>query len=244
MTGINAGQDVRPDYPPNMGVAFNHSKSRISGQFETRSSYVLAMTETLLTPQRLAGLGLGIEDTRESLLGGSVKRSRGLTATAYLAEILNKNFTLVPQAALTFLDKEKQLASGAKDDEKTMRTLFSLSILGQKQWGTLELSGFGQLAYTREDSATTDDDAIYLGQAIAGGECALAVRANTHLFIGASMGYDLARSESTSDRFSYDGKLGLRSQLGSRTELSLSISTGGRDDERTTSGNIFVKIFF
>lgn len=245
ITGINAGDVALPDYRLNMAaVELSHSKSQISGQFETRSSHALAMMETLLTPQRLAGIGVGTEYTRESLLGGSVKRSKGLTATAYLAEILNKNFILVPQAALTLLDKEKQLPSGAKDDEKTMRTLFSLTILGQKQWGSLELSGFGQLAYTREDSTTTDNDAIYLGQATAGGECALAVRANTHLFVGASMGYDLARSESTSDRFSYDGKLGLRSQLGSRTELSLSISTGGRDDERTTSGNVFVKIFF
>ena len=241
VTGINAGDNMVPDYPPNLAIDVGYSKSSGGeGLFETRSSYVLVMTDTLLTPQRLVGFGVGTEYTRESLLGGTQRRTRGLTATAYLAEILNKNFTLVPQAALTYLNKNKKFTPTPEDAEKGIRTLFSLTMLGQKQWGKVELSGFGQLAYTHEGGG----DSIYLGQAIAGGEFAFAVRADARLFVGASMGYDLVRSESTSDRFSYDGKVGLRSPLGSRAELSLSISTSRKDEEETTSGNVFVKIFF
>ena len=241
VTGLNAGDEVLPDYPANLAVDVGYSKSSGGdGLFETRSSYVLVMSDTLLTPQRLIGFGVGTEYTRESLLGGTQRRTRGLTATAYLAEILNENFTLVPQAALTYLNKNKKFTPTPEDAERGIRTLFSLTMLGQKQWGKVELSSFGQLAYTHE----TGGDSIYLGQAIAGGEFAFAVRADARLFVGASMGYDLVRSESTSDRFSYDGKVGLRSPLGSRAELSLSISTSRKDEEETTSGNVFVKIFF
>ena len=241
VTGINAGDNMVPDYPPNLAIDVGYNKSSGGeGLFETRSSYVLVMTDTLLTPQRLIGFGVGTEYTRESLLGGTQRRTRGLTATAYLAEILNENFTLVPQAALTYLNKNKKFTPTPEDAERGIRTLLSLTMLGQKQWGRVELSGFGQLAYTHE----TGGDSIYLGQAIAGGEFAFAVRADARLFVGASMGYDLVRSESTSDRFSYDGKIGLRSPLGSRAELSLSISTSRKDEEETTSGNLFVKIFF
>ncbi|MCY4129619.1 MAG: hypothetical protein OXG15_10340, partial [Gammaproteobacteria bacterium] len=213
----------------------------------TRSSYALVMTDTLLTPQRLLGFGVGAEYTRESLLVGSrsINRSRGFTATAYLAEILNETFTLVPQVALTLLDKKKKTSSTPDDnDGKAMRTLLSLTMLGQKQWGKVELSGFGQLAFTNESPIDSGVDAIYLGQAIAGGEFAFAVRAEARLFVGASMGYDLTRSQSTSDRLSYEGKLGLRSPLGSKAEFSLSISTSRKDEEETTSGNLFVKFFF
>ncbi len=241
LTGLNAGDNMVPDYPANLAVDVGYSKSSGGeGLFETRSSYVLVMTDTLLTPQRLIGFGVGTEYTRESLLGGTQRRTRGLTATAYLAEILNKNFTLVPQAALTYLNKNKKFTPTPEDAERGIRTLFSLTMLGQKQWGKVELSGFGQLAYTHEGGG----DSIYLGQAIAGGEFAFAVKTDARLFVGASMGYDLVRSESTSDRFSYDGKVGLRSPLGSRAELSLSISTSRKDEEETTSGNVFVKIFF
>ena len=240
---MNAGDGVRPDYPPNVALDISHARSRVTDQFETRSSYVLALTDMLLSPQLLFGIGVGTEYTRESLLGGSVKHTRGLTGTMYFAAILNENFTLVPQAALSVLEKEKTLVSGQKDDDSLTRTLISVAVLGQKQWGALELSGFGQYSYTNEDGSAFDED-IYLGQVIAGAEIAFKVKDNARLFMGASMDYDLIRPESTSDKFGWEGKVGLRSQLGSNAEFSLSISTSRKDEEETTSGNIFVKFFF
>ena len=183
---------------------------------------------------------MGTEYTRESLLGGTQRRTQGLTATAYTAHILNENFTLVPQAALTYLNKNKKFSPTPEDNEKSLRTLFSLTMLAQKQWGKLELSGFGQLAYTYESGG----EATYLGQAIAGGECAYAVKGDARLFVGASMDYDIDRSASVRDKLGWEGKVGLRSPLGSNAEFSLSISTGRKDEEETTSGNVFVKIFF
>ena len=105
-------------------------------------------------------------------------------------------------------------------------------MLAQKQWGKLELSGFGQLAYTHESGG----EATYLGQAIAGGECAYAVKGDARLFVGASMDYDIARSASQRDRFGWEGKFGLRSPLGSNAGFSLSDfhrqKRRRRDDER------------
>ena len=247
MTGINAGDVARPDYPPNLGFDVGYSSSG-GGEdlFKARSIYVLVMTDTLLTQQRLAGVGVGMEYTRESLFGSSVRRTRGLTATAYVAEILNETFTLLPQAALTYLKRTKNVTSTSDDDEgNAIRTLCSLTILGQKQWAGMEVSGFGQFAYTYEDpQGSRGGDATYLGQAIAGGEFALPVTTNARLFMGASMDYDVTRSKSTSDHLGYEGKLGLRSPLGSQAEFSLSVSAGKKGEEVTTGGNVFVKIFF
>ena len=240
MSGINAGDETLPGYPPNLAIDIGYSESSGQGLFEANSRYALVMTDTLLTPKRLLGFGVGTEYTRESLLGGVQRRTRGLTATAYLAEILNKNFTLVPQAALTYLNKNKKFSQIPEDNEKSLRTLLSLTMLAQKQWGKLELSGFGQLAYTYESGG----EATYLGQAIAGGECAYAVKGDARLFVGASVDYDIARSASQRDRFGWEGKFGLRSPLGSSAELSTSVSTSRKDEEETTSGNVFVKIFF
>ncbi len=241
VTGLNAGDEALPDYPPNLAIDIGYSKSSGGeGLFEANSRYVLVMMDTLLTPQSLLGFGLGTEYTRESLLGGTQRRTQGLTATAYTAHILNKNLTLVPQAALTYLNKKKKFNPTPEDNEKAMRTLFSLTMLAQKQFGKVELSGFGQLAYTHEGGGEN----IYLGQAIAGGECAFAVKADARLFVGASMDYDIVRSTSVRDKFGWEGKVGLRSPLGSSAEFSLSISTSRKDEEETTSGNVFVKIFF
>lgn len=240
VTGLNAGDEALPDYPPNLAIDIGYSESSGGDLFEANSRYVLVMMDTLLTQQSLLGFGLGTEYTRESLLGGAQRRTQGLTATAYTAHILNKNFTLVPQAALTYLNKKKKFSLTPEDNEKSLRTLFSLTMLAQKQWGKLELSGFGQLAYTHE----TGGGATYLGQAIAGGECAYAVKGDARLFVGASMDYDIARSASERDKFGWEGKFGLRSPLGSSAELSMSVSTSRKDEEETTSGNVFVKIFF
>ena len=245
MTGINAGEDVLPDYPPNLAVDVGYSRSQNRrGLFNARSNYVLFLTDRLLTTKRLFGFGAGMEYTRESLLGGVDRRSRGITATAYLAQILTEDITLVPQAAVTYLDKTSE-ASDLSEDNKAIRGLGSLTVLRLTQQGGMELSTFGQFAYTHEEPVgSSSDDAVYLGQAIAGGEAAFAVWADARLFVGASLGYDVIRSESSGGRLGYGANLGLRSWLGATTEFSLSLTANRQDEEETLAGNVFVKVFF
>lgn len=245
MTGINAGDDVLPDYPPNLAVDIGYSRSQNrQGLFDARSNYALILTDRLLTTKRLFGFGAGMEYTRESLLGGVDRRTRGITATAYLAEILTENITLVPQAAVTYLNKESE-TSDVSEVNKAIRGLGSLTVLRLTQRGGVELSAFGQFAYTHEEPVgSSTDDAVYLGQAIAGGEAAFPVWAEAHLFVGASLGYDVIRSESSGSRIGYGGNLGLRSWLGAATELSLSVIANRQDEEETLAGNVFVKVFF
>ena len=245
MTGINAGEDVLPDYPPNLAVDIGYSRSQNRrGLFNARSNYVLFLTDRLLTTKRLFGFGAGMEYTRESLLGGVDRRSRGITATAYLAQILTDDITLVPQAAVTYLDKTSE-ASDLSEDNKAIRGLGSLTVLRLTQRGGMELSAFGQFAYTHEEPVgSSSDDAVYLGQAIAGGEAAFAVGADAHMFVGASLGYDVVRSESSGSRLGYGGNLGLRSRLGATTELSLSFIANRQDEEETLAGNVLVKVIF
>ena len=243
-TGMNAGDHVEPDYPPNLAVDIGYSWSRDEGLFDARSTYVLALTDVLLSSKRLFGYGVGAEYTRESLFGATERRTRGLTATVYLAEILTDRITLVPQAALTYLDRESTSPS-ISTEGTALRALCSVTVIGQRQWGDMELSGFGQLAYTHEDPrGPSGDDAIYVGQAIAGGEFAYPMAADARLFMGASLGYDLVRSESQSDRLSYGGEFGFRSPVGAMAELSLKVSTIRQDQEQTLGGNVFVKVFF
>ena len=249
-TGLNAGDVTRPTYPSNLAMDVGYSSSRGGDDlFKARSLYVLVMTDTLLTRQRLVGAGVGTEYTRQSLLGSSVRRTRGLTATVYAAEILNETFTLLPQAALTHLRKKTTkttaTSTGEGDEGNAMRTLCSLTLLAQKQWSGLEMSGFGQFAYTYETAfGSAGGDAAYLGQAITGGEFALPVTTSIRLFMGASLAYDVTRSKSNSDRLGYEGNLGVRSPLGSQAEFSLSVTASGNDEETTTGGNVFVKVFF
>lgn len=245
MTGINAGEEVLPDYPPNLAVDIGYSRSQSRrGIFDARSNYVLVLTDRLLTTKRLFGFGAGMEYTRESLLGGVDRRTRGVTATAYLAQILTENITLVPQAAVTYLNKESE-TSDVSEDNQAIRGLGSLTVLRLTQRGGIELSAFGQFAYTHEEPVgSSTDDAIYLGQAIAGGEAAFPVWADAHMFVGASLGYDVIRSESSGSRIGYGGNLGLRSWLGTATELSLSLIANRQDEEETLAGNVFVKVFF
>ena len=244
MTGVNAGDEVASDYPPNLALDISYSRSRRGGLFDARSQYVLIVTDRLLTAQRLLGFGAGAEYTREALYGGVQRRTRGITATVYLAQILTESVTFVPQAALTYLDKESE-SSATSADNRALRGLGSLTVLGQTQRGSVELSGFGQFAYTYEEPmGSSDGEAAYLGQAIAGGEAALEVRADARVFVGASLGYDLLRSESTDSRLSYGGNVGLRSRLSPTTEFSLSVTANRQDEEETFGGNMFVKVFF
>ena len=245
MTGINAGEDVLPDYPPNLAVDIGYSRSQDGrGLFDARSNYVLFLTDRLLTTKRLFGFGAGMEYTREFLLGGVDRRTRGITATAYLAQILTEDITLVPQAAVTYLDKNSE-TTDRSEDNKAIRGLGSLTVLWLNQRGGMELSAFGQFAYMHEEPVgSSSDDAVYLGQAIGGGEAAFAVWADAHLFVGASLGYDVVRSVASGGRLGYGGNLGLRSRLGATTEFSLSLAANRQDEEETLAGNVLVKVFF
>ena len=243
-TGLNAGDETLPDYPANLSVDVGHSRTRFANRYDTRSTHTLGTTDRLVGPQRLVGYGVGFEQARESLFGGSVKRSRGLTATAYLAEILDDNFTLVPQAALTVLSRQHTSPDGRDRDSVAGRGMVSLTLMGQTAMESVELSGFGQLAYTHDASLGSGGERAYLGQAVVGGEIALASAGTVQPFVGASADYDALRSKSTADHLGWQASAGLRSTLDSGIVLSATVSTARKGDERTTSGNIFVKFLF
>ena len=244
-TGLNAGDEPLPDYPANVSVDVSYGKTRLPGRFETRSAYAVSMTDTLLDWDNLFGYGVGVEQVRESLLGGASKRTRGITATAYMAQILDDNFTLVPQASLSYLLKKR-----AGDRGKAGRAMLSLTVLGQEAVDAVELSGFGQLVYSHE-KPFGDGRRVYLGQAVAGAELAMAMPDGTGAqpFVGMRADYDLTRSETDTrkkddEKFGWEASAGLRSVLETGTAFTATVSHARKGDERSTTGSVFVKFFF
>ena len=244
-TGLSAGDEPLPDYPANVSVDVSYGKTRLPGRFETRSAYAVSMTDTLLDWDNLFGYGVGVEQVRESLLGGASKRTRGITATAYMAQILDDNFTLVPQASLSYLLKKR-----AGDRDNAGRAMLSLTVLGQEAVDAVELSGFGQLVYSHE-KPFGDGRRIYLGQAVAGAELAMAMPDGTGAqpFVGMLADYDLTRSETDTrkkddEKFGWEASAGLRSVLETGTAFTATVSHARKGDERSTTGSVFVKFFF
>ena len=204
-------------------------------------------SDLLLDPQRLVGYGLGysteIEDFLVSL-PASRQRAQGLTATAYLAQILNANLTLIPQVALTLLSKKKTINGTPDRDWKARRTMASITLLGQKATENIELSGLGQFAYTDESPSGDFGSRTYLGQAIFGGEVALKTEGGPQPFFGVSADYDLKRSESTGPKLGWKATTGFRTISKSGSVFSATVSTGRKGDEHAATGNVFVKFFF
>ena len=239
-TGLSAGDEPLPDYPANASVNVTYGKTRSPGRFESRAAYVVGGRDMLLGPDRLLGYGVGVEQVREALPGGN-RRTRGVTATAWMAQILDDNFTVVPQAALSWLFK--RLPGGG--DGKAGRAMLSLTLLGQETAGPVELSGFAQGLYSYE-KPFGEGRRVYLGQAVAGAELAMAMPDGTGFqpFAGALADYDLARSHDGGRKFGWEASAGLRAALESGTAFTATVSHSRKGDERSTTGNVFVKIFF
>jgi hypothetical protein len=160
-----------------------------------------------------------------------------------MAHILNEHFTIVPQAAVTYLKKKQHFTLIPDYRTRAMRGMVSLSMLAQEQLGALQLSGTGQFAYTSEEPLG-DGEEVYLGQATIGGEIALAKYETFRPFLGALANYDVKRSVEAGDRFGWQTTAGARFALSSRVDFALSVYTGRKDEERTTGGNLFLKITF
>lgn len=238
-TGLNAGDEPLPDYPDNASIDVTHGKTRSPGRFESRSTWIVAGRDTLLDWNRLLGYGVGVEQIREALPGG-YRRTRGIAATAWMAQILDDNFTVVPQAALSWLFK--RLPDGRNG--KAGRAMLSLSLLGQATAGYIDLSGFAQAVYSYEKPVGAGRR-VYLGQAIAGAEAAVELGETGYQpFVGVRAAYDLARSRDGGRKLGWDASAGLRAALASNATFDIALSFARKGDERGASGNAFVKFFF
>ncbi len=244
-TGINAGGDTLPSKGiDNVAIDIGASDTRSKGRFESESQYVLVTTDRVLDTKSVVGFGLGIENSRGSVQTQNLRRrAEGLTLTAYGARILNEKATLVlvPQVAVTYLRKNTENSDG-KQRAKAWRTMGSLVLLGQRALDTVELTGFGQLVYTYED--TSGGDSLYVGQGVLNGEVAFVANETAQPFLGVTGSYDLVRSASTSERLGYEASVGIRSAQGSKPVISASISYARRGDEKTKSINLFLKFFW
>lgn len=238
-TGLNAGDEPLPDYPDNASIDVTHGKTRSPGRFESRSTWVVGSRDTLLDWNRLLGYGVGVEQIREALPAG-YRRTRGVTATAWMAQILDDNFTVVPQAALSWL--LKRLPDGRNG--KAGRAMLSLTLLGQETAGYIDLSGFAQAVYSYEKPVGAGRR-VYLGQAIAGAEAAVALGDTGYQpYIGARAAWDLARSHDSGRKLGWEASAGLRAALASNATFDIALSFARKGDERGASGNAFVKFFF
>ncbi len=246
VTGLNAGDNTATRLIDNVAIDLGGSGTRSRGRFDNASVYMLATTDRVLNTQSVLGLGLGVEHSwGEYQVAELDRESTGLTLTAYGARILNKNFLVLPHAAVTYLRKRTEQAQ-IKQRADAWRAMGSLALLGQHAMDTVNLSGVGQFVYTHDtygDASvmTGAGDDLYVGQGVLSGEVAFVADKRIHPFLGVTGSYDLVRSTSTGERFGYEISAGLRSTSASGPAMAALISYGRRDDEKTKSGSLFLK---
>ena len=158
-----------------------------------------------------------------------------------MAQILDDNFTVIPQAALSVLFKRLP----DRRNGKAGRAMLSLTLLGQEAAGPVELSGFAQAVYSHEKPFGAGQR-VYLGQATAGAEIAAALPEETGFqpFVGALAAYDLARSHDSGGKLAWEAQAGLRAIFASNATMDIALSYARKGGERGATGNVFVKLFF
>ena len=245
-SGISAGEGEGTLLSPvNLSFDVSYSRTNSSGKFNTDAAYALLMTDKVVNSQRIVGVGLGVERSHRRVIPGRTSvKSEGVTFTGYLAQILNENFTFVPQTSFTYLDRRTYPGAGRRNDSNAWRAFASLGMLGQRRFEQAELSSFGQFVYTYENPSSSAEDRTYVGQVRLNGEASFMLEATTRPFFGATVDYDVTRSES-GPRFGYGATAGLRAALESGSLITLSVSRAWREgSERMLNANAFIKIFF
>ena len=114
MSGINAGDETLPDYPPNLAIDIGYSES--SGQGPLRSQLSLRSRHdgyAAHTDSVLLGFGVGTEYTHARRCWEGVQRrtQRPHGNCLCLRRFSTKTLLFVPQAALTYLNKKQEVLS-------------------------------------------------------------------------------------------------------------------------------------
>ena len=243
-TGINAGDDTSGEVIDNIAVSLGASETRSKGRFKSRAMYLLATTDKVINTKSVIGFGVGLENSRVNFGAGvgRERKSAGVTLTAYGAHILNDNFFVAPQFSAAYLRKRTEQAQVVNQEDDAWRVMGSLALVGQHAMDNVELSGVGQVVYTHENTEGAGGR-VYVGQSLLNGEVTYTGHNKVHPYLGVTGTYDFVRSASI-ERFGYEISAGLRAAPGSRRSVSLSVAYGKRDDEKTKSGNLFLRVFW
>ncbi len=243
-TGINAGDDTSGKVIDNIAVSLGASETRSKGRFKSRAMYLLATTDKVINTKSVIGFGVGLENSRVNFGAGMGRegKSAGVTLTAYGAHILNDNFFVAPQFSAAYLRKRTEQSQVVNQEDDAWRMMGSLALVGQHAMDNVELSGVGQVVYTHENTEGTGGR-VYVGQSLLNGEVTYTGHNKVHPYLGVTGTYDFVRSAST-ERFGYEISAGLRAAPGSRRSVTLSVAYGKRDDEKTKSGNLFLRVFW